>query len=216
MTSPKRIAEPNQCSPETVPLVMSRSGISFCSHVLIGALVAVLVAGCHDQQPRKTRPNTDQKPDQTLSRLELQPLTGASEPVTLDDLTGQVVLINFWGTWCGPCVTELPDIAALEKSLRDQPGFKFLAVSYGREGWPEDVEQRRSQTTALLDEMGIDMPTYVDPDGVTYRAVDQAIGFEGYPTTLVLDRKGIIRRVWVGIASRDELEVLVTRLLEEE
>ena len=152
---------------------------------------------------------------QRLSRLELQPLTGDGQPVSLDDLAGRVVLLNFWGTWCPPCLVELPDLARIESTFRDRDDFKFLAVSCGQ-GPSEDPEDLRLNTTSLLFSEQIDMPTYSDPGGVSRLDARQVVGLEFFPTTVILDRGGVIRGVWVGPADKGELEDLISQLLEEE
>ncbi len=159
---------------------------------------------------------------QRLSRLELQPLTGhgrhgpgTGQPISLDDLAGRVVLLNFWGTWCPPCLVELPDMARIESTFRDRDDFKFLAVSCGQ-GPSEDAEDLRLNTASLLFSAQIDMPTYSDPGGVSRLDAHQVVGLEFFPTTVVLDRGGLIRGVWVGPADKDELEDLITQLLQEQ
>ena len=79
----------------------------------------------------------------------------------------------------------------------------------------EDLEELRADTAALLALKDVDMPTYADPEQVSRRAVDEVIGFQGYPTTLILDRQGVIRGVWDGVASAHQLETLIDRLDEE-
>lgn len=157
-----------------------------------------------------------ENPQRRLQTLELEPLVHAEGPVRLEDLRGKVVVLNFWGPWCPPCLMELPHLAELERKYRGREGFLFLAVSCGQ-GLQEDFEEIRSTTAALLANQGIDMPTYADPDLVSRRAVDQAYGFRGYPTTLLIDRQGDIRRVWVGFDRRmpEELDRLIEQLLAE-
>jgi cytochrome c biogenesis protein CcmG/thiol:disulfide interchange protein DsbE len=146
-------------------------------------------------------------------RWALEPLTGAGEPITSEEVTGRVVLINFWGTWCPPCVAELPDIAEIEGRYRGNPEFRLLAVSCGR-GVTEDLAQLRAATTALLNEKNVDMPTFADPEQFSRLAFSRLGAFEGfYPTTLILDREGVIRGVWEGRAEKDELENLISQLL---
>lgn len=152
---------------------------------------------------------------QKLPRLELQPLTGDGEPVSLDDLSGRVVLLNFWGTWCPQCLVELPDIAHIERTFRARDDFKLLAVSCGEE-LREDLEELHLQTATLLFTEHIEMPTYADPDGAARVAVNEVVSLEMFPVTLILDRGGVIRGVWIGPAGKDELEELITQLLEEE
>jgi thiol-disulfide isomerase/thioredoxin len=151
-----------------------------------------------------------------LQTVSLEPLLGADQPIGLENLQNKVVVLNFWGTWCPPCLLELPHLAELERKYRSREGVLFLAVSCGP-GPREDLEEIRSNTAALLANQQIDLPTYVDPGFLTRRAVDEAVGFQGYPTTVLLDRQGYIRRVWVGFDRQmpEELDRLVEQLLTE-
>jgi len=151
-----------------------------------------------------------------LPELRLRPLTGTGPPVTLEDLSGQVVVVNFWSTRCGPCRRELPHLARLQEEHSARPDFRLLAVSCALHG-QEDVEPLRAETSALLRALGIDVPTYADPGWVTRRALDEVDEFRGYPTTLVMDRQGVIRGVWVGFRPRmpREIDRLLARLLAE-
>ena len=154
---------------------------------------------------------------QRLPDLKLQPLTGAAEPVTLDSLAGQVVVVNFWGTWCGPCRMELPHIAHLQEVFGSRPDFRLLAVSCSPPGSDQTLDQLRSETEATLRRSKFDMPTYADRGMVTRRAFDSVESFRGYPTTLVMDREGVIRRVWVGFdpGMPDQIESLINQLLAQ-
>jgi cytochrome c biogenesis protein CcmG, thiol:disulfide interchange protein DsbE len=151
-----------------------------------------------------------------LSALQLQPLVNAEGPVSLADLSGKVVVLNFWGTWCGPCLLELPHVVHLDRVHRGQDGFRLLAVSCGRDH--EDLEDLRAKTAALFKRESIDMPVYADMGFVTRGALDKLEPFTSYPTTVVLDRRGVVRDKWVGF-DRDmprDLEQLIQRLLAEE
>jgi len=148
---------------------------------------------------------------QQLAQLQLEGLTGGAQSVTLEELAGQVVLLNFWGTWCPPCRLELPHIAELEKKYRGRTDFRLLAVSCARspaeETSAQGMEILRQATMQYLQAGGLEMPTYADPGAPTRQAVDQAIGFEGYPTTLLIDPQGVIRQTWVGYSPGVEVEM---------
>ena len=197
-----------------------------CAGLLLAALMAafVMLPGCKPSEPtcppQPKPPPAQKQPEpaaEKLPRLELQPLTGDSQPVTLEELRGRVVLINFWGTWCPPCRVELPHIADIEKKFRDNPAFKPLAVSCTYK-MREDVAALRDKTSKFLQQVDIDMPTYADQGGTTRLAAKSAGAFsDGYPTTLLLDRQGGIRKVWVGYGPgvEKEIEKLISQLLEE-
>jgi thiol-disulfide isomerase/thioredoxin len=150
-----------------------------------------------------------------LPHLELKPLTGDAKAVTLADLDRKVTLIDYWGTWCPPCAEEFPHIATLAAKYRDRPDFSVLAVSCGG-GSAERFDEIAVETEAFLKNLKIDMPTYKDPGGFSRRGVDMVAGFVGYPTTIVLDRQGVIRGMWVGYQQGYErqIEKLVGELLD--
>ena len=154
----------------------------------------------------------------TLRELKLQPLIGRGEPVSLDDLRGKVVLINFWGTWCPPCRQEFPELVKLVQQHARDADFRFLSVSCPA-GLNVDVAVLRKDTLAFLQQAGVELSVYVDPDSSTQRAITMqrmADGF-GYPTTLILDRQGGVRGFWEGYDPQyiDQMESLVQQLLAE-
>ncbi len=142
----------------------------------------------------------------TLSGIELQPLTGSGDPVTEANLQGKVVLLNFWGAWCPPCRQEFPHLMTIVDRYASRPEFRFLSVSCGA-GIDEDVDQLRSETTAFLEKQRTTLQTYHDAGAATRQAVDRTAGFQGYPTTILLDGKGVIRGMWTGYYPGVEKEI---------
>ena len=131
------------------------------------------------------------------------------------DLQDHVVLLNFWGTWCRPCRDELPHIAELRQRFAGQEAFRLVAISYPPLGQGDDLQSLREETAALLKRLNLDLPTYWDPDNETRTAVDQLIpdavheisGVSLFPLTVLLDRQGVIRAVWVGYRPGVETEI---------
>jgi thiol-disulfide isomerase/thioredoxin len=159
-----------------------------------------------------------------LPELRLEGLTGSDRSIYSGDLAGSVVLINFWGTWCGPCLIELPHLAELGRKYSTREDFQLLAVSAGPSESADDLENLRRDTLAFLKQSGTDIPTYADPGNATFdgfcemaRRLDPS-AMEGVPTTILLDRRGIIRGVWIGYVPglENEMEEMVKRLLDEE
>ena len=152
----------------------------------------------------------------SLHHMHLEPLTGGGAPVGLVDLQGRVTVVNFWGTWCPPCLREFPHVVALQRRFRQHESFQLFAVSCGM-GHDADPAELRDNTAAFLRQREVELPTYFDPDAVTRFAVHEVLGGTSfsYPTTLVFDQKGAIRGAWVGYNSGDEREVeaLVEKLL---
>ena len=154
---------------------------------------------------------------QSIEYLNLQPLTGDARAVTRADLEGRVVLLNIWGTWCPPCRTELPHLAALRGRFAGQEDFQLLAVSYPASQDREDVDSLRTETSQLLNSLNLDLPTYYDPNYSLLYNLEETLDFRGFPTTLLLDRRGVIRAVWVGYRPgvETEMEWHIGRLLSE-
>ncbi|HEY5311103.1 MAG TPA: TlpA disulfide reductase family protein, partial [Pirellulales bacterium] len=139
------------------------------------------------------------QPQAKLSDVDLQPLVGGGQPLGLADLRGKVVLLNFWGTWCPPCRVEFPQLVELSRTWRDAPRFQAVLVSCSTGA--ENLHELRQQTADFLKSSPADLPIYADVQWRTRKAVSDAIGFRGYPTTLVLDGDGQIRGKWVGYGS---------------
>ncbi len=121
----------------------------------------------------------------------------------LEDYRGRVVLVNFWATWCPPCVAEMPSLQRLYTSLTDQP-FALLAVSMG-EG---ERKIRHFKTTN-----SIDFPLLLDASS----DLSQRWGVDFLPTSYLIDAKGRLRYKAYGEVDWDDDAVRATlrALLEE-
>ena len=115
--------------------------------------------------------------------------------VTLQQLKGKVVLLNFWGTWCGPCRKEIPDFINLSKKYK-QDGLEIIGVTL-TSGPPENIK-------AFADKWGINYQLLTDIKGNETQTVTalygQATGkrITGIPTTFIIDRAGVIQKRYVG------------------
>jgi peroxiredoxin len=114
--------------------------------------------------------------------------TRAGGRLTLGDFHGRVVLVNFWATWCPPCVTELPALERLHRRHEHQ-GFTVLALSMDT-GAPAMVD-------AFVRERGLSFPVGLDPAG----EIARRYGVRALPTTVLLDRHG--RAVASAIGPRE-------------
>jgi thiol-disulfide isomerase/thioredoxin len=121
--------------------------------------------------------------------------TPAGEPFTLTSLLGKVVLVNFWATWCEPCVTEMPSL----QRVRDQlaPRFEVLGVNY---------QEGPARIRAFIDKSGITFPVVRDTDG----AVAKAWGARIFPASFLVDRAGRVKHVLVGGADWTSPKLLST------
>ena len=183
-------------------LLLALLAVVIAIGVLVGLVVWVFVPLVQEQRELRNQPGLG-KP---LPQLQLVGLTGGAQPVALADLQGKVALVNFWGTWCPPCRDELPHIAAIYDNYRHHDDVRILAVSCGR--GLEDLPDLRAATAAFLDLKCLDLPTYADPEQITRNAVDDIGRFSGYPTTLLLDRQGVVRAIWIGYEPGVENEMV--------
>lgn len=122
-------------------------------------------------------------PDFTLQDL-------AGNRVGLADLRGQVVVLDFWATWCGPCRIDMPRIEALHNELKDQ-GLRVFGVN------GEDAQVAR----AYLDRNGYTFPTLSDP-GMT---VSRRYEVSAIPTAVVIDKQGNIGAYLQGSGTKERL-----------
>jgi thiol-disulfide isomerase/thioredoxin len=121
--------------------------------------------------PRRAR--EDYAPDFSFTSL-------SGEKVSLEDLRGKVVLLDFWATWCGPCVDSVPDLRNLHKKYAKDPSFVLIGVSADRDDrvWREFTSDNKMVWTQ-----------YRDKDRRILRAFD----IRSFPTYVIIDHEGIVR-----------------------
>jgi cytochrome c biogenesis protein CcmG/thiol:disulfide interchange protein DsbE len=141
----------------------------FCNAVL----GIVLVAGCNSGSHPPRIGNA--APDFTL--------TDSQHTVALSQLRGKPVLLNFWATWCPPCVEEMPSLVQLHKQLGDK--VTILAVS-------EDADDAAYKQ--FVRDHGIDLLTVLD----VKRDTNEVYGTFKFPETFVIDKDGKIVRKFIG------------------
>lgn len=112
------------------------------------------------------------------------PVLGGEGTMDLVDTRGQVVLLNFWATWCKPCEDEMPAMDRLYRSLAPE-GFEMLAVSVDED--PELVEK-------FCQRLGVSFPILLDPQQVVSRRYQTT----GFPESLLIDRDGMIVERYIG------------------
>jgi len=114
--------------------------------------------------------------------LQLENLQG--DKVALSDYNGQVVLLNFWASWCPPCVHEMPSMARLKTQLKDQP-FEILAVN---------LAEPKSAIQAFTKAHPVNFPILLDPAGSAVKSWQVF----AYPSTYLIDKQGQIRYALFG------------------
>lgn len=129
------------------------------------------------------------------------------KPVGLDDFRGQVVVVNVWGSWCGPCRAEADDLARIERRTRDR-GVRFLGIN--------TRDPDRATARSFVRTHGLDFPSLHDPTGeLLLRFPPALLNPQAIPSTLVIDRRGRIAVSIGGAVTEDELGPLLARVLEE-
>jgi peroxiredoxin len=114
--------------------------------------------------------------------------------LTLADYRGQVVVLNFWATWCPPCVEEMPSLVELQQRLKDK-GVIVLAVS---------LDADEAAYHKFLKDHGVNLITVRDPD----LRSSTLYGTFKYPETYIIDRSGILRRKFIGAVNWNDPEVM--------
>ena len=127
---------------------------------------------------------------QTAHGAELEPYTATGEPeITLPDFKGnthslpdyhgKVVLVNFWASWCPPCIYEMPELTRLKQQLADQP-FEILAVNVG---------EKKYKVRKFTELVNFKLPVLLDTRSKTF----DDWGVETLPTSFLLDASGKVR-----------------------
>ncbi len=118
----------------------------------------------------------------------------ADRKVEIRDFQGKVVLLNFWATWCAPCVEEMPSLVQLQQRMKDK-GVTVVAVSV-------DVDNDAYHN--FLKDHKIDFVTVRDPD----QKANNLYGTFKFPETYIIDRNGIVRRKFIGAVDWSQPEIV--------
>jgi cytochrome c biogenesis protein CcmG/thiol:disulfide interchange protein DsbE len=142
------------------------------SFTALAATVLALVSGCsrgaHPLQVGKVAPDFTVSDD--------------TDSVHLAGYRGKVVVLNFWASWCGPCIQETPGLEALH---HEQPDLAILGVS---------IDENEQQYRHFLERYHVDITTVRDPNETAAKLYHT----DGWPETYIIDQQGVIRRKIVG------------------
>ncbi len=153
--------------------------------LLLAALFMLLLAGgCFSG----SRPPHVGSPDKDFT------VRDSDRSVTLNQFRGQVLVLNFWATWCPPCTEELPSLMDMQDRLRGR-GVVVLGVSI-------DVDAEAYHR--FLKQRNVNFLTVRDPE----QKVAGMYGTSGWPETYIIDRQGVMRRKIVGPINWDSPEMM--------
>ena len=176
--------------------------------VLVGAVIVVLVLigvavaatwGAEDPSVGGSGqlPTLGERPDPdevfALPPATLEGFAGGPE-VNLADFRGAPLIVNFWATWCAPCVKEMPDLQEIATEAEGQ--VAFLGI---------DVEDAPPNAEPFVAELGITYPLALDPR----REYSRMVNNFGMPTTLFVDTDGLVRYRHTGPLDAEQLRALI-------
>jgi peroxiredoxin len=160
--------------------------------VLVPRLMGMPVADAPGQTglPPGLTPVTDRR-DAPAGALRVPFMTESGAHVTLEEFRGRIVVLNFWATWCPPCVREMPALDRLHALLQ---GDRFAVVAVSTDRGEIGALRRFYDRTSVTH-----LPVYHDPSGTLART----FGVEGLPTTYILDHTGKILAEHTGYMDWD-------------
>lgn len=158
--------------------------------LLLGLLVIIIVVLVLKPGARPEPPGPAQASPPLPVDFTVKDLAGA--PVSLSDFRGQVVLVNFWATWCSPCKEEMPFLDAYYRQHQSQ-GFVLLGVN---------VSDRPEEAAAFVKQQGYSYPILFDSPGNVL--ID--LGIQGLPASLLVDREGALVSRWLGPLTAEMLD----------
>ena len=151
-----------------------------------------MLAGCYG----RTKPSSINKAAKDFT------IQDSDRTVSLGQLRGKIVVLNFWATWCPPCVEEMPSLVGMQKKLQER-GVEVLAVSVD-----DDAEAYHK----FLKDHSIDLLTVRDPgqknDTGVSAPVASKYGTFKFPESYIIDRKGVIRRKFIGAVDWNQQEIV--------
>jgi len=118
----------------------------------------------------------------------------ADHKVALSDFHGKIVVLNFWATWCPPCVEEMPSLVQMDQRLKDK-GIVVLGVS---------IDVDADAYHKFLKDYRVGFVTVRDPDEKSATLY----GTHGWPETYIIDRNGILRRKFIGPVDWSQPEIV--------
>jgi thiol-disulfide isomerase/thioredoxin len=169
----------------------------------IAILAAVFVA-----VPRWMESGAYRSVNQETTPFSIETLTG--KKIYSEDWKGRVVVLSFWETWCTPCETELPEIAALQAKYRDNPKVLIFALNSGNHG----EAPRKRRPTSPREILWSTQPS-IAPNEDSWGPAAKSLGVTSLPALYILDRSGRLRIIHLGYDSSEQLSKSLSRRIDE-
>jgi peroxiredoxin len=172
-------------------MMLHQAGVILLATAILATASPSLTA--QSTQKKVAQPNTRNAPDFTLATLD-------GKTIRLSDYRGKFVLLNFWATWCGPCITEIPRFSAWQTKFGPQ-GFQVIGVSMDDDFAPVQKFNRKYQ------------PTYPIVMG-DERLGELYGGVFGLPVTYLISPEGKIIARYQGETDLKQMETRISKLLQ--
>ena len=165
--------------------------------VFISAIAIILFSVKREETPRTKAVVGLNAPEFSLS-------DPSGKTFTLSELKGSVVFINFWATWCPPCIEEMPSIQNLYNGFKDKKEFRMVTILF---------KDDYGKAMAYLKQNNYAIPVLIDGNGKAAKAY----GVTGVPETYIVDKQGVLRQKVIGPAdwNSTEADSLISNLLKQ-
>jgi peroxiredoxin len=173
---------------------MDKSNRTYIRVAVLGVLLVALVFAVYSsfvKDPNAVKVGRD------APNFSLEQLNGAS--ITLSDLRGKGVVLNFWGTWCGPCKQEMPALQKQYEAYKDK-GLVVVGVNIGES--PITVEP-------FVKQFGVTFPILLDRES----QITKLYRIGPIPTTFFIDPDGEVKEIFVGQLNEDMIAQKVAKIL---
>lgn len=184
--------------------------------ILILLIMAIMLAGCSDPVIPEKEDISEETPAETPDETPAENNDSEKEPLTAPDfelealdgtkiklseaIKDKNVILNFWATWCGFCVIEMPDLEELQKNYADD--LLILAINVG---------ETKEKVQGFVDENNLDLTVVLDED----MKVNNTYGVRSYPTTIAVNKKGEVIGGYVGMLTYAQMEQIYEFFEEE-
>ncbi len=176
-----------------------KQGLLFFGMAIIMLSAGIFLRGEFQSEPTPSEAN--KRGVKTIFAASLTDIKGENQ--ALSQWKGNVLIVNFWATWCAPCREEIPEFMEMQTEYQDQ-GLQFIGIAIDRE----------DKVVAYSKEFGINYPVLIGGMGgmVLAEATGNAQG--ALPYTIVINREGVITNTFMGRVHQKRLEKVFKPLLK--